>query len=115
MFTHGRTLPEQPLIYRPYDHRMDSRAQTSGLVSVPKPGTEMNLGRCSELRFSVFSHDWLCLYLGCLPRYLFITLYAINEIPSTDKHLIYDMYNNKSYQPPIAARVLNFLLYPISY
>ncbi|XP_058723312.1 protein TRANSPARENT TESTA 9-like isoform X4 [Vicia villosa] len=43
MFTHGRTLPEQPLIYRPYDHRMDSRAQTSGLMSVPKPGTEMNL------------------------------------------------------------------------
>ncbi|CAL5184575.1 unnamed protein product [Lathyrus oleraceus] len=43
IFTHGRTLPEQPLIYRPYDHRMDSRAQSSGLVSVPKPGTEMNL------------------------------------------------------------------------
>lgn len=43
IFTHGRALPDQPLIYHPCDHRTNSRAQTSGLAAVPKPGTEMNL------------------------------------------------------------------------
>ncbi|XP_039686417.1 protein TRANSPARENT TESTA 9 isoform X4 [Medicago truncatula] len=43
IFTHGRALPDQPLIYHPCDHRTNSRAHTSGLAAVPKPGTEMNL------------------------------------------------------------------------
>ncbi|XP_045787667.1 protein TRANSPARENT TESTA 9-like isoform X6 [Trifolium pratense] len=52
IFTHGRTLPDQPLIYQPSDHRTNSRAQTSGLVSVPKPGTEMNLGNAVPCRIA---------------------------------------------------------------
>nr|XP_027188555.1 protein TRANSPARENT TESTA 9-like isoform X3 [Cicer arietinum] len=43
IFTLGRALPEEPLIYHPCDHGTNSRAQTSGLMSVPKPGTEINL------------------------------------------------------------------------
>lgn len=44
IFTLGRPLPEQPLIYPPGDPPANSRAQTSGLdVSGPKPGTEVSL------------------------------------------------------------------------
>ncbi|KAK7303943.1 hypothetical protein RJT34_14870 [Clitoria ternatea] len=44
IFTLGRALPEQPLIYPPADLPVNSRAQTAGLdVLGPKPGTEVSL------------------------------------------------------------------------
>ncbi|KAK7329129.1 hypothetical protein VNO77_23275 [Canavalia gladiata] len=44
IFTLGRTVPEQPLIYPPGDLPENSRAQTSGIdVLGPKPGTEVSL------------------------------------------------------------------------
>ncbi|XP_020235670.1 protein TRANSPARENT TESTA 9 [Cajanus cajan] len=44
IFTLGRHVPEQPLIYPPGDLPANSRAQTSGLdISGPKPGTEVSL------------------------------------------------------------------------
>ncbi|KAL2340519.1 hypothetical protein Fmac_008459 [Flemingia macrophylla] len=44
IFTLGRPLPEQPLIYPPGDLPANSRFQTSGLdMSGPKPGTEVSL------------------------------------------------------------------------
>ncbi|XP_027363681.1 protein TRANSPARENT TESTA 9-like [Abrus precatorius] len=44
IFTLGRALPEQPLIYPPGNLPANSRAQTSGLdVSGPKLGTEVSL------------------------------------------------------------------------
>ncbi|XP_061375625.1 protein TRANSPARENT TESTA 9-like [Gastrolobium bilobum] len=44
IFTLGRTLPEQPLIYPPGDVSANSRAKTSGVdLSGPKPGTEVSL------------------------------------------------------------------------
>lgn len=51
-FTLGRALPEQPHIYPPGDLPANSRAQTSGLVSAPKPGAEISLGK-----ICLFSHD----------------------------------------------------------
>ncbi|RDX92605.1 Protein CLEC16A-like protein, partial [Mucuna pruriens] len=44
IFTLGKPLPEQPLIYPPGDLPANSRSQTSGLdISGPKPGTEVSL------------------------------------------------------------------------
>lgn len=54
LFSHGKPLPEQPSINPQGDPPENSRANTSGLdVSVPKPGTELKVGK-SDISSKVY-------------------------------------------------------------
>ncbi|XP_047171374.1 protein TRANSPARENT TESTA 9-like isoform X3 [Vigna umbellata] len=87
IFTLGRTLTEQPLIYPPGDLPANCRAQGSGLdVSGPKAGTEVSLGHAVPCRIAFERGKELHVYFLAISLGISGWLVVAEELPLKKSH-----------------------------
>ncbi|XP_027919665.1 protein TRANSPARENT TESTA 9-like isoform X1 [Vigna unguiculata] len=87
IFTLGRTLSEQPLIYPPGDLPANCRAQGSGIdVSGPKAGTEVSLGNALPCRIAFEKGKELHVYFLAISLGISGWLVVAEELPLKKSH-----------------------------
>ncbi|XP_014509724.1 uncharacterized protein LOC106768871 isoform X2 [Vigna radiata var. radiata] len=87
IFTLGKTLTEQPLIYPPGDLPANCRAQGSGLdVSGPKAGTEVSLGNALPCRIAFERGKELHVYFLAISLGISGWLVVAEELPLKKSH-----------------------------